>query len=129
MERLNYFSPYQSKGAWHEDQLTRGCRNILEAIAPRRVEWQRRGTWQILLNAPAPAQRCGLRPRMADGAGIDRIEAAIHPGDTMTQARALYAHLRGDDASRLFGLRDRGWKIAPNFHFGFIRRGFGHGAS
>lgn len=23
MERLNYFNPYQSKGAWHEDQLTR----------------------------------------------------------------------------------------------------------
>jgi len=47
----------------------------------------------------------------------------------MTQARALYAHLRGDNASRLLALRDRGWRIAPNFHFGFMRRGFGHGAN
>jgi hypothetical protein len=66
---------------------------------------------------------------MAEGGGIGQIEAAIYPGDTMAQARALYAHLRGDNASRLLALRDRGWRIEPNFHFGFIRSGFGRVAN
>ena len=45
----------------------------------------------------------------------------------MVQARSLYAYLGRHGADRLLALSDRGWKIKPNFHFGFIRRGFGHG--
>src|ERR1019366_7923789 len=32
MERLNYFSPYQSKGAWHEDQLTRAFLVVVRMV-------------------------------------------------------------------------------------------------
>src|SRR6266446_5780221 len=32
MERLNYFNPYQSKGAWHEDQLTRAFLVIVKMV-------------------------------------------------------------------------------------------------
>src|SRR5580698_10373074 len=32
MELLNYFSPYQSKGAWHEDQLTRAFLVVVRMV-------------------------------------------------------------------------------------------------
>lgn len=32
MERLNYFNPYQSKGAWHEDQLTRAFLVVVRMV-------------------------------------------------------------------------------------------------
>jgi hypothetical protein len=131
-EEFPYLNPYNTFGQCKNLELVlqRRCRNILETVAPGRVEWQPKwGTSYILLNHPAPAKMCALYPRMAEGGGIGQIEAAIYPGDTMAQARALYAHLRGDNASRLLALRDRGWRIEPNFHFGFIRSGFGRVAN
>jgi len=131
-EEFPYLNPYDTFGQCKNSELLlqRRCRNILEAISPGRVEWQPKwGTSYILLNQSVPAKMCALYPRMAEAGGIGQIVAAIYPGDTMAQARALYAQLRGDNASRLLALRDRGWKIEPNFHFGFIRRGFGHGAN
>lgn len=45
----------------------------------------------------------------------------LYPADTLEQARQLYA-----DPGRcqgLLALRDRGWEIEPNFHWGFMARG------
>jgi hypothetical protein len=49
------------------------------------------------------------------------IELAVWPADTLAQARVLYA--RPEAVSRLLSLRDRGWKVEPSFHFGFMASG------
>jgi hypothetical protein len=107
--------------------LQRRCKSILETVAPGRVNWQPIWeTFYILLSQPAPTKMCGLYPA-GDGDAVHRVEAAMYPGDTMTQARALFTYLHDHGADRLLALRDRGWQLKSNFHFGFIRTGFGHG--
>lgn len=52
----------------------------------------------------------------------DGLTLALYPADTLTQARALYG-----DAERvrgLRGLRKLGWQLRPNFHFGYMEKGF-----
>lgn len=46
----------------------------------------------------------------------------VFPGDTLTQARRLYEDPVRSDA--LLRLRERGWRLTPNMHFGFAARGF-----
>jgi hypothetical protein len=46
----------------------------------------------------------------------------LNPGDTLTQARHLYREPARVDG--LLNLRARGWDVRPNFHFGFIERGY-----
>jgi hypothetical protein len=45
----------------------------------------------------------------------------LYPGDTLEQARLLYADR--DRCRRMLALRERGWEVEPNFHFGFMTRG------
>jgi len=50
------------------------------------------------------------------------LELRLYPGDTLTEARVLY-----QDPARVDGLlrlRDEGWRLRPDFHFGFAARGF-----
>lgn len=52
----------------------------------------------------------------------DLVALHLYVADTLTQARAFYR-----DPVRITGLlslRERGWKLQPNFHFGFVERGF-----
>lgn len=46
----------------------------------------------------------------------------MYPADTLEQARALY----GSPArvQRTLALGERGWILAPHFHWGFVTRGF-----
>jgi hypothetical protein len=50
-----------------------------------------------------------------------RLDLHLYPADTLSQARALYA----DPArvEQLLELRNGGWSLDPNFHFGFMTRG------
>jgi hypothetical protein len=64
---------------------------------------------------------CGLYPSST----VDAIELAMYPGDTITQARALFGYLAQHGADRLLNLRNSHWVVEPNFHFSFIRRGLG----
>jgi hypothetical protein len=49
------------------------------------------------------------------------VPLRLYPGDTLEQARFLYADR--DRCDRFLALRERGWEIEPNFHFGFMTRG------
>jgi hypothetical protein len=57
---------------------------------------------------------------------VDDAETAVWlrlwPGDTLEQSKALYAD--ADRVNQLLSLRDQGWTIAPNFHFGHLAKGF-----
>jgi len=49
-----------------------------------------------------------------------RLMLAVFPADTLAQAQALYG--RRDVVYRLLSLRETGWKVRPNFHFGFVAK-------
>lgn len=49
------------------------------------------------------------------------IRLALYPADTLTQAKAFYT--RPEAVSRVLSLRDGGWNVEPNFHFGYIASG------
>ena len=46
----------------------------------------------------------------------------LWPGDTLEQSKALYAGT--DRVGHLLSLRDQGWTISHNFHFGHTAKGF-----
>jgi hypothetical protein len=50
------------------------------------------------------------------------IRLTLYPADTLTQARAFYARPGAPDA--LLALRERGWGVEANFHFGYMPRGY-----
>lgn len=55
------------------------------------------------------------------GAERPRIALELYPGDTLTQAKALYG--RGGAVDRLLALSDEGWNLSPNLHFSFMATG------
>ena len=50
-----------------------------------------------------------------------RVELLLYPADTLTQARAFWSNTR--IVETVLELRDSGWRVNPNFHFGFMERG------
>jgi len=132
-EEFEYLNPYDDFGRCKKSLvlLRKRCEKILETIAPGQVKWQ--GGWvthyfELKGTRPrseAPAKRCALYPKQ-NGEDI-RIELAMWPGDTMSQARTFYQYLAGNDAAPMLRLRENGWTVKSNFHFGFIQKGFGHG--
>ncbi len=49
------------------------------------------------------------------------VELTMWPADTLEQAREFYK--RPEAIKRLLMLADEGWRIGPNFHFGFVASG------
>lgn len=58
------------------------------------------------------------------GFASDRSAACLHmhPADTLGQARALYGDPTAVNA--VLGLRSDGWRVEPNFHWGFMAGGY-----
>lgn len=52
----------------------------------------------------------------------DKVCLQLWPGDTLTQARALYNHHLAVNA--LLALQSDGWVVDPNFHWGFMATGY-----
>ena len=50
-----------------------------------------------------------------------RVELLLYPADTLTQARVFWSDERLVES--VLALRDKGWRVNPNFHFGFKERG------
>ncbi|HCU11028.1 MAG TPA: hypothetical protein DGB72_02760 [Gemmatimonadetes bacterium] len=77
--------------------------------------------------------RFGDRTRVDVGAGRsikyaylalaadERFELHLYPADTLEQARVFYDD--PDRVARILGLREQGWRIDANFHFGYAARG------
>src|SRR5437660_12660343 len=49
------------------------------------------------------------------------IWLTVFPADTLTQAKAFCT--RPSAVSSVLSIRDRGWNVTPNFHFGHMARG------
>lgn len=96
--------------------LLEQCREVLSRVSPRaeRVELAatKLGIWpRLYLGEDRALKYAFLLP--VDGA---RAQLHVFPGDTLTQARILYADSARADA--LLRLLDDGWHGRPNFHFG-----------
>jgi hypothetical protein len=50
------------------------------------------------------------------------IKLRMWPADTLEQARSFYA--RPGTIEQVLKLEDEGWRITPNFHFGFMATGY-----
>ena len=52
----------------------------------------------------------------------DKVRLRMYPGDTLTQARALY----GDRSAlkAVLALQSDDWRVEPNFHWGFMATGY-----
>jgi hypothetical protein len=51
------------------------------------------------------------------------VKLDMYPADTLQQAQAFYG--RPNSIERTLMLEQEGWIIVPNFHFGFMAKGFG----
>ena len=56
-----------------------------------------------------------------DAAEPDGLPLRLYPADTLEQARVFYSSPAR--VQRTLGLRRRGWRVEPNFHFGYRERG------
>jgi len=96
-------------------RLERRCRAILEEIAPGNVQYHRGWGWYIELHERQPATQVSLVAQ--EHAGAIRLFIEFDPGDTMGQARLLYARANIEGILRL---ADEGWEVTSNFHFAFM---------
>ena len=95
--------------------LTRRCVAIMEATALGPVEYHYGWHNSIRLTDVPGVQQIALYPTIKpDGSWM--ITLAIHPGDTMTQARMLYKNINALGVQTL--IKD-GWKVSANFHLSF----------
>jgi hypothetical protein len=51
-----------------------------------------------------------------------RVELRMYPADTLQQARVFYD--RPNIVEKVLVLKHEGWNVLPNFHFGFMAKGF-----
>ena len=93
------------------------CKAILDDLAGTPAELRPSGA--VLLFGGAHVVRLA-ELGSADAESVVRIR--MWPGDTLDQAKALYADTGAID--RLLVLREVGWTITPNFHFGHMAKGF-----
>ncbi len=93
------------------DRLERRCTELLKSIAPEAHRHHRGWGPTLRLDAGQCALMAGFFPR-SRGAEMDLV-VEYDPGDTTAQAKLLYGRA---DAKSVFGLRQRGWLLTPNFH-------------
>ena len=119
--------PFSELGACRANPylFRRRCKAILDELGPVPAELRTAGPStatstgaSLLLEGARTVKLAGLDSGDAD----TTVSLNMFPGDTLEQAKALYAD--ADRVDRLISLRDRGWIIAPNFHFGHMAKGF-----
>jgi hypothetical protein len=50
-----------------------------------------------------------------------QIRLEVYPADILKQAKAFYTRLEA--TAGVLSLRDKGWDVVPNFHFGYMAKG------
>lgn len=109
--------PYSKVGLCGNDvdRLRRRCVELVKSIAPNSYR-HHRGWAETIRLAPGQCALmvgCAALPR---GNDVD-ITVEFDPGDTTAQARLLYTKV---EASRVFDLGSRGWRVTPNLHLAYM---------
>jgi hypothetical protein len=96
------------------DKLNRRCEDLMEEIAPGRVETHK--GWRNYILAPEldAAKMVSVSAQRSDQSW--EIDLVIHPGDTVSQASTFYSDLNVD---ALLALSEE-WDCSTNLHFSHI---------
>jgi hypothetical protein len=110
-----------------DTRLIQWCVDALEAAVPEAPTETTADTF-----APVRARLRLVGTRSAKFAYLDpdrpdSVTLRLYVGDTLRQARAFYGD--ADAVEGLFALSERGWQLAPSFHWGFMPRGLAWTAS
>jgi hypothetical protein len=97
------------------DKLNRRCETLMQELAPGRVETRR---WGPYIRAPELKAAKVIFVSAQERNDTWAIDLAVHPGDTVTQARSFYANV---DVDELLALTEA-WDCTTNLHFSHISK-------
>jgi hypothetical protein len=92
------------------DKLTRRCEDLMTDLAPDRVDTRR---WGPYIRVPELEAAKVVTVSAEESNGTWAIDLGLHPGDTVSQSRALYSEV---EIGKLLGL-DGDWSCSTNLHF------------
>lgn len=122
-EHFSHLRPYATVrlcGADH-GRLTRRVKALLDEVAgPERVAWHRGWGWFINLADGQTARKIGMFP--ATSGPSTSLVVEFDPGDTTSQARALYRDVPLSAVAAL--IQAPRWSGVRNFHLMFMTTGF-----
>jgi hypothetical protein len=109
-------NPYPTLEPCGDDlsKLNRRCEDLMEEIAPGRVETQK--GWQTYILAPELDAAKMVSVSAQRSAQDWEIELVVNPGDTVSQAEVFYRDL---NVNALHALTEE-WDCSANLHFSYI---------
>ena len=110
-------NPYQTLAHCGDDldKLDRRCEDLMKEVAPDRVDTRR---WGPYIRVPELKAAKVVLVSAQESNGAWDIDLGLYPGDTVTQARALYTQVEVDS---LLALTDE-WDCATNLHFAHMSK-------
>lgn len=105
-------------------RVARRLRQVLSDAVAGEGDSSAHGAWVATPAGTVAGKNAYLRVadrHVGDPAG--EIELALYPADTLSQAQAFYSRPSAVEGVRRLAGTD-GWKAGPNFHFGFMARGY-----
>jgi len=99
--------------------LERRCVAIMRQTKLGPVEYHKGWHYSIRLEDKPGIKEVTLYPKTNKSSGWE-ILLSLNPGDTISQARALYTSIHADKVS---SLQAHGWSVSPNFHFAYKSSG------
>jgi hypothetical protein len=97
------------------DKLNRRCEDLMQELAPDRLDTRR---WGPYIRVPELEAAKVVFVSAEESNGTWAIDLALHPGDTVTQARSFYANV---DVDALLALTET-WDCTTNLHFSHISK-------
>jgi len=95
--------------------LDQRCLAIMRQTKLGPVEYHRGWHYSIRLQEKPGIKEIALYASAKPGGGWE-IVLVLDPGDTMSQARAMYASIQED---KIASLHASGWSVRPNFHLAY----------
>jgi hypothetical protein len=97
------------------DKLDRRCEDLMQELAPDRVDTRRWGTY---IRVPELKAAKVVLVSAQESNGSWEIDLGLYPGDTVSQARSLYSRV---EVEKLLALADE-WDCSTNLHFAHMSK-------
>jgi hypothetical protein len=97
------------------DKLKRRCEDLMQELAPDRLDTRR---WGPYIRVPELEAAKVIVVSAEESNGTWAIDLALHPGDTVSQARSLYSQVEIDELLALTG----DWDCSTNLHFAHMSK-------
>lgn len=97
------------------DKLNRRCEDLMQELAPDRVETRQ---WGPYIRIPELNAAKVVRVSVEESNGTWAIDLGLHPGDTVSQARSFYSRVEIENLLAL----DGNWDCSTNLHFAHLSK-------